>query len=470
MVGTVFQRIGSIGPSMLAAVALAVPILLGGCNESYNAVQRDLSAMHAAGRYDAAAALLDDPKNQQAFGQKSRLVYLLDRGSIALAQKQLDPALDDLDRAESFMELHRDPTAGDEVSKWLVNDTAATYYGEPYEEIYVNVLKLAARLERGEIDGGATVEARRMAGKADVLRDRYLKSLAAVNEKGGKEVQGWSGMPQPPRGPAAPVQTTDGQFIESPLGLYLSAIAFMKSGDPELQSVVSRRLNTAISAQRGLIGPVRPEDFGRLGELVPDDANALFVALSGRGPTKVPKSFGPIPIYTYTIYFELPELEGGSAEADEAVVVFEDEPSRPPLQLSFVEDMRSVAKANHEQQLPLIYARAYLRSSLKAAAVAVGTEAARRGTKNNDSQTAIEIAGIIGGLLFVTQTEKADLRCWTFLPGQAHVGLAKLAPGEHRVHIDYLRGGQRLYSTPSQTMRVGGGRNDLSTVVGHFWR
>jgi hypothetical protein len=466
MVGTVFQRVGIKARLSAAAMALAGATLLTACNESYNAIQRDLAAMHADGRYDAAAAMLDDPKNQSAFGQKSRLVYLLDRGAIALAQDDLDVALSDLEAAEEFMELRRDPSAGDEVSKWLVNDTAATYYGEPYEEIYVNVLKLAARLERGEIDGGATVEARRMAGKADVLRDRYLRSFAAVEQKGRQEVRGWSGTQS--LGPQYP--TSKGEFIESTLGLYLSAIAFMKSGDPELQSVVSRRLNTAIEAQGDLVGPLNPESFARLGDLDADDANTLFVAFSGRGPTKVPQSFGPIPIYTYTIYFELPELVGGSAEPDSVRVVFEDDPDKAPLELSLAEDMRSVAKANHERQLPLIYARAYLRSSLKAASVAIGTEAARRGTRDNDAQAAIEIAGIIGGLLFVTQTEKADLRCWTFLPGQAHVGLAKLPPGEHRVRIEYWGGGRLLHTTPSQTISVGDRRNDLTTLVEHFWR
>jgi len=421
--------------------------------------------MYADGDYAAAAALLDDPKNQQAFGHKSQLLYWLDRGSIALARANLELGIDNLEQAEQFMENRREPTAGDEVSKWLINDAAATYYGEPYEEIYVNVLKLAARLERGQIEGGATVEARRMAGKADVLRDRYLRTYAAVNQKGASEVRGYS---SPSLG--AQYQTTGGEFIESPLGLFLSAVTFMKSGSPDLQDVVARRLDTAIKSQRGLIGPVRAESFEGLGQTRPDDVNTMFVAFSGRGPTKVARTFGPMPIYTYTVYFELPELQGGSAEAEGARVVFEDG-AAPPLNLALAEDMRSVATANHERQLPLIYARSFLRSTLKATAVAVGTEAARRGTSNKESaQAAVEIAGILGGMLFVTQTEKADLRCWTFLPGQAPVGLAKLPPGEHTVHIEYLRGGVVLYSTPPQTIVVGDRRNDLATVVGYFWK
>ena len=137
MAGPVFQRIRW----LLAAATLAA---LSACNEAYNAAQRDLADMHAAGRYDTAAAYLDDAANRDRFGEKSQLLLWLDRGSVALAQSLPEVAIDQLEKAEEFMESRRDPNAGDEISQWLVNDTARTYYGEPYEEIYVNVLKLAA--------------------------------------------------------------------------------------------------------------------------------------------------------------------------------------------------------------------------------------------------------------------------------------------------------------------------------------
>lgn len=468
--GTVIQRTERPRPARAwlrawAAGLLALPAaLLTACTDPMTVLQKDLDALHAQGRYDEAAAVLDDPESQRVFGEKNRLLYWLNRGAVALARDNPETAIEMLEHAESTMEVAREPTAGEELGKWLINDTAAPYYGEPYEEMYVNVLKLLAQLERGNIEGGATVEARRLAGKADVLRDRHLRTVAAIEREGSKEVRGFS----PPR--VGPFETSGGAFVESPLGTYLTAVTFMKSGETDLQSVAGRRLLSSIEAQGRLIGPVDPRNFAALGELPAEEANALFVALSGRGPTKEAESFGPIPLYTYTIYYELPVLRGGSGEVDSALVVFEDG-SRPPIELSLVEDMRSVARANHEAHLPVIYLRAFLRSSLKAAAVAIGTEAARRGASRSDSgQAVIEIAGILGGLLLVSQTEKADLRSWTFLPGRAHVGLAKLTPGEHRVRIDFYSGGRRVHSSPVRTISVGGGARDLATVVEHYWR
>jgi len=453
----------------MCGLLLITLTLWAGCTDPFLTHRKTLEALYVQGRFDQAAAVMDSPEGQSVYGDRNRLLYWLDRGSVALAENQPALAISNLEKAEGYMEVRREPTAGDEIGKWLINDTAAAYFGEPYEEQYVNVLKLLAQLENGNIEGGATVEARRMAGKADVLRGKYLQAIGEVNKKGTSEVRGYS-----PPSLGDRYNSTGGEFVESTLGAYLSAVTFMKAGDASAQDVAARRLLTDIEAQRGLIGPVRAEDFASLADMRAGEANTLIVALSGRGPTKEAVRFGPIPLYTYTVYFELPELRGGSAEAARARVVI-DNGTIAPQELSFIEDLRAVATENHKRQLPLIYARSYIRSSLKAATVAIATEAARKGRGGkNDTQAVIEIAGIIGGLLFVSQTEKADLRCWTFLPGQAHVGLLNLPPGEHTVRVEYLSGGGGvLYSSPPRTVRVGAtgtGTNELNTIVEHFWR
>lgn len=452
-------------PVLQVIVVALLVLFAGGCADPFREHRQNLEALHAQGRFDQAAAIMDSPLGRDLYGEKNQLLYWLDRGTIALAMDQPGIAIDNLERAEDFMEVRREPSAADEIGKWLINDTAAPYYGEPYEEQYVNVFKLLAQLEQGNVEGGATVEARRMAGKADVLRDRFLRATHAVEAAAQRE----GAATPPPLGPA--FANPEGEFVESPLGDFLTAVAFLKSGDSDLQSVAARRLLTAIKTQRGLIGPVRPEPFEQLESLRPSEVNTLIVALSGRGPTKTAVQFGPIPIYTYTVYFELPELRGGSAEVDRVRLVV-DGGAVPTQELSLVEDLGSVAMENHRRQLPLIYARAFLRSSIKAASVAIGTEVARKGARNHrNTQTAIEIAGILGGLLFVSQTEKADLRCWAFLPARAHVGLLNLPPGEHTIEVQYLSSnGAKLYSSPPRRVTPGASPRDLSTIVEQYWR
>ena len=206
-------------------------------------------------------------------------MYLLDHGALMLKSGQQTRAIAELEQAEKIMDYGGNKTDGDTLAQWLINDTAAAYVGEPYESIYVNVLKLCAQLTRtdekasastgqGIISGGATVEARRAAAKADLLRDRFASSQAALNS----DIQKQRDIPQDAASSMSSVvnaapPTTAGQFIESPLGTYLTAVTFMKSGERSLQEVAGRRLSDSIQKQGSLIGNVNPEAFKSLGTL-----------------------------------------------------------------------------------------------------------------------------------------------------------------------------------------------------------
>lgn len=399
---------------------------------------------------------------KQEYGDKNRLLWWLDRGAAALALGDTSSTLANLEKAEEFMDVFRSPSAADELGKWLLNDTAAPYFGEAYEDMYVNVFKLLAQLEAGNLQGGATVEARRMATKADALRDRYLRLKSAVGKQGGSGFEAKAS-------PGQMVATTDeGQFVESPLGTYLTAVTFLKTGEPAMHEVASRRLKTAIDAQRGLIGPVEESNFAGLEGMRQDEANVLVVAMSGRGPRKVANRIGPIPVFEWPVYFELPELVGGVAEAAGARLALDDGTF---VGLALVEDLRSVATANHRRQLPLIYARTFLRSSIKAATAYALTKTWQNNSKRGSERDIATVVGTLSGLAFVGLTEKADLRCWELLPAQAHVGMVRLPPGEHNARVEYLSStGGVLYSGPWKSFAAGDRPTDLFTLVEHYWR
>ncbi len=472
----------SVSLSLIAAVTLAT---LSGCDSAFTTHRENLDMLVANARYDVAARVLDEPQVIDQYGEKNRLLYWLERGAVALATEDPERTIAELNKADDYMEVLRTSNTGDELGKWLLNDTASPYYGSSHEDMYVSVLKLLAHLEAGRVTasdsrGGATIEARRLASKSDYLRDRFVRQSESLRDS-PEYADARATMP------GADDYPTDGQFVESPLGTYLSAVTFMKADESSMQDVAGRRLLSAIDLQQkatrmeaGPVGGVVADAkaFENLGSLRPSDANVLIVALSGRGPTKQPERVGPIPIYTYTLYFELPRLVEHPSRAGGARVVVEaaDTASSAPLAvqpLDFIEDLSAIARSNFARELPGIYARTYIRSSAKAAAWAVGTEAARKGTSNKESaQAAVEIAGIIGGFLFVTQTEKADLRTWAFLPGQAHVGLLRLEPGRYRARVEYLSSssstGVVLFALPWREIEVRPGASSLTTVVEHW--
>ena len=456
------------------AAWLVAGLGVGGC--AFENHREDMARLAGSGDYRAAAATLDSPEVQRMYGENSRLVWLLDRGAIALALGKPEEAIDLLERAEAIMDIEKGNNAGDTLLQWTVNDASAKYYGEPYEDLYTNVLKLAAQLQRGVVQGGATVEARRAASKANLLRDRYLRGQRELEGKARSQFGGRLDTTGPFAG-----RTTGGQFVESPLGAFLTAVTFNKTGDAENQAVAARRLAEIIAAQGPLIGPVRAEDFAGLERQAPEASNLLVVAFSGTAPTKHPERFGPIPIYTYPVYFEVPVLRGGRSIVTGARLVAEPvvagtggEGGRAvgeafTVDMPLVEDMASVARANHEAALPQIYARAIIRSSLKAAASAAATEAVRRSSSDRN-QGAVEVLGVLIGMAVVGLTERADLRCWTFLPGQAHVGLAKLPAGKWRVRVEYLAGGSVVHASEAQEVSVSEDPAALATVLSRFAR
>lgn len=467
--------------ALLALCALALP----GCVTPFDTNRVELRQLHEQGRYQQAAAVLDAPATKDLYSGRNQLLYWLDRGAVALALGDTQTTVDLLEKAELYMEVKREPSSGDEFSRWLLNDTVTPYYGEPYEDLYTNVLKMLARLERNEIGGGATVEARRLAGKADVLRDRYVRTRQAV----AKEAKSNSSLGPPPSSTGADINA-EGQFLESTLGTYLTALAFMKDGDAASQAVAGRRLQSSLELQKNLQGGVDGSRFAGIGDLSPSAVNVLFVGLSGRGPYKVAQRIGPIPLYEWPVYFELPQLVGGSAEVGSVRVIAEPiaadgggggggaEPRN--ILLDKVEDLRAVATENHRRQLPLIYTRTLIRSQLKAAAAFAGTQAVKGASSRGGARDAAQIGMILAGLAFVTLTEKADLRCWNFMPGRADVGAVRLEPGQYRVRLVFQSssggGGNAgfapaAYTTPERIITVGPSPDkELVTIVEHYWR
>jgi hypothetical protein len=394
--------------------------VLAGCREFAN--QRAVLEGYAStGQYQQAAAYLDDPKVHEQYGKKNQVLWQLDRGSLAQAMGDSDDAVKLLNDAEATIEVQREKSAGDVVGQWVINDTAAKYIAEPYEDMYLNVIKTLAHLQAGRVQDGASVEVRRMASKADQLRDLYVKYEEQLKKEGGKALEQSSGL----------IGTgTGGQFVESPLGTYLTAVTFMKTGDSEFQRVAGRRLLDSIHLQQSFIGPVREQDFEALPEMNPSDVNVLAVALSGQGPTKFAERVGPIPLGTVPVYFELPQLKTYPSEVGAARIEVDGSGGEGGVScpLALVEDLSSVATENHKRLLPAIYARTLVRYMTKAGISVALTEAARRQASNSD-QGWVQLAGVLAGLAVIGATEEADLRCWIFLPGQARVGLMKLAPG-----------------------------------------
>jgi hypothetical protein len=433
-------------------------LAIGGCQAPFDRYQAELRDHLDQGRYEQIEAALDDPRNELRDRKADRLLWMLDRGAVALVLDDPTMTIEVLNEAEELMDRRRKRSLAEGLAAMTVSDQLTTYLGEPYEDIYVNVLKMLAHMEAGRLRGGATVEARRLATKVDLLRDEYLQIERRLSDSGPETA-----------GPGAArhrevASVQGGEFIESTLGTYLTAVTFMHTGNRQHQAVAARRLQQAIEAQGHLLGPVSADAFSDLGSLEPQDANFLAVALSGQGPYKVAQRVGPIIIHGTPIYFERPVLyDTPSAVAEVRLRV--EGAAVSSSDLCLIEDFGSVAYENNRRQLPLIYARTMARAAAKSIALSQANQA----LYNSSDDAGLAVAAALVGLLFLAGTEHADLRCWTMLPGQAHVELMRLEPGTHRVVLEFVDAhGVVIHSSPPRDLEVTEG--GLTTIVEAFWR
>ncbi|MGH7243048.1 MAG: hypothetical protein ACREJD_06490 [Phycisphaerales bacterium] len=452
------------GAAFAAGLVAAVP--LSGCTTPFDIAQDRLRSEHQAGQFAAATKTLEEPETIDAFGDRNRLLWLLDRGGVALAQNDAAATMRSLEDAEKRIDAQRALRPSEQAAQWVLNDTVVPYIAPPFEDIYVNVFKMLMQMEQGRLDGGATVEARRMANKTNLLRDQYLHETQALKEKAG---QGYGAAER--TGNATRYSTpTGGEFIESPLGTFLTAITFMKTGDRELQRVAGRRLLQAMEAQPKLFPNVNKNAFADLSDLDPSAGNVLMVAMTGCGPYLVAERVGPIAVFSFPVYFELPRMiQRGSAIAAGRIETQDSTGTiREGGTLELVEDLGAVTAENFARQLPLIYQRTMVRYLVKAGATVGASEVAAQTQHDSGTQMLIRSVGGLIGLAVLGATEKADLRSWEFLPAKAFVGLTKLPPGAHRVRVVYLNAAsQPVGQSPWRDVTIPDGpvAGQLATVV-----
>lgn len=428
-------------------------VCLAGCESAFDRHRAALIRAHDRGDYAEASALLEEANEKGLYERKNEVLWLLERGAAAAASGESKLAVSALNQAEQQTEFFYEQSAGDIAGQWLIGERASRYITRAYENQYLNVLKMLAHFQAGTIENGPTVEARRMASKADRMRDVYADVLDEVRTRGVDEEY---------------TLKDPGAFIESPLGVYLSAVAFRENGQEEMAGIALNRLRTAAAAQAGLGISGETAYVDELSAIGASEQDALFVAVGGVGPRLTRQSVGPIFIYMTPIYFELPQIEPGGSRADRAIVEIEESGGTTrTIELDLIEDFNAVAEANFQQELPVVHARTYVRALTKSGLFTAGGIAVASSDSSSEVKAAGLLVSLIGGLVYLSATEKADVRSWSLLPGVAWAGVLDLPEGEHRARVVFLNsGGQRLRVGEWATVR--GGAYGLDSIV-EYW-
>tara|TARA_R110000868_G_scaffold341691_3_gene602511 strand:- start:415 stop:1338 length:924 start_codon:yes stop_codon:yes gene_type:complete len=276
----------------------------------------------------------------------------------------------------------------------------------------------------------ALVETRRMSFKMEQL-DIKIKGLAeAFSKADSSKGTTW--------------KSGELNIQNSALSHYLSTILYAKAGDIDDARIEREKLTIALKEQ-GTISSFRktPEqDFKQLQD--PSSYNVLLTGFSGRAPYKVQKDarifiddFDSEKNNEFYLKFSFPVLNTFRSQVNYVRAVVNDT-IRIPMNL--IEEMDKISAEVYKAKQPIIYSRALVRATSKSVGTKLISGAVRQ--KNELLGDLLQILG------FISQeaTEKADLRGWQTMPGQAWMHTIKLPIGLNTVRIEYIgTNGRVLY-------------------------
>ena len=421
--------------------------LISGCAAyKLDMAQSDLRSSFASGDYTSTAQLIDKLDQSEVYQSKEKVLLHLEHGMVKHFANNYQESSLHFTEAENEMDALFSKSVSRAIKSFVVNDNTLAYDGEDYEDIYLNIFKSLNYIHLNELES-ALVEVRRVTYKLERLDQKYnglVESLSKADTTSTDEDK-W--------------KTGKTNVQNSALGRYLSTILYAKTDKPDDARIEYENLIQAYREQPSVYG-THPNESELRKITEPDRYNMLVQAFSGRAPVKKQNDTRLYLDETDTyLKFSLPSLETYKSRVYGIKVKVND---KPPVPLDLVEEMDLVAKEVYKVKEPIIYARTFVRTFLKAAAA----DKLKKEAKKEDD-TFGSVVNILGKIAQET-TEKADLRSWQTMPGKAYATVLNLPPGEHRIQIQYFGQSGQMIHFEDQLVNVEE-NNPLELVESIYW-
>ncbi len=397
------------------------------------------------------------------YGDKNRLLYLLDEGMVLHLAERYVESNKVLEEAYTLVEDLYTRHLRDEASGLLVNEAQRPFEGAPYEHVMINVVKALNYAALQQWDE-ALVEGRRIDHRLNVLHDKQE----------GKET-----------------------YQEDPFARYLVGMLYDITGDLNNAYVGYRKAEQVYEDSRAWSRVVFPDILKadlirtaeRLGlsdevqqyrEKFPEvsiasvsdglysQAQLIVISYHGQGPKKedviidVPVSLDALYLVALTkpwfgrstrdkrgaeslLYgihgqiarIALPRLTVKKTSLAHDVIEGTNQTASFKTQSERVYDIAAVAEKNLDDDYNGLVLRAVARSAMKMAAAEGITIGARAAAGRNNQDWVGLLVGAIARI-FALATEEADIRSWRTLPGELQLTRLWVDPGDYSVAIQSM--------------------------------
>ncbi|MGQ0811729.1 MAG: COG3014 family protein [Nitrospiraceae bacterium] len=414
---------------------------------------------------------------ESEYGSKSRVLYGMDRGMTLHLAAQYSRSNAVLEKAEDEVDRLYTRKIRTESTAFLTNDTSLPYEGDPYEQVFINVVKALNYAALGQFEE-ALVEARRIDNRLNVLSDqvrdkseyrddafaRYLTGMlyeafgdvnnAFIAYRKAYETydatRAWSRTPIPAMLRSDLLRVTDALHLSTEFEDYRRAFPeTVWQSNQEQQSLaqvivisyngraprkedlfidvpVSLDALQLVLLNRGVFAGGRRDTRG---------VDTALYGLNGRVVrVAIPRL---VPQKTQVAYEQVQLVKGGEAPFMGRTEV--------------AQNITAQAEARLSKRLPGITTKAVARAAMKYAMAEGATYGARSAAgKDNADWVGLLVSLISHG--FAVASEEADKRSWRTLPDEIHLARLWVPPGDYEVRVRPV--GRQSISLGPDTMRV----------------
>ncbi len=459
-------------------------VLLAGCGPSVNRYLLIEASLRAHDPKGADAIIQRDEKE---YGEKSRVLYGMDRGMTLQLAGDYQQSNTVLEQAEEELDRLYTRKIRTETLAFMTNDTALPYEGDPYEQVLINVLKALNYAVLGQWQD-ALVEARLIDHRLNVLSDR-IKEKNAYREDGFarylsgilyestgdvnnafiayrnayetfESTRAWSHTTVPHQLRADLLRTAEALHFTQELAEYQHVFPDTRW---ETSQALQHLAQVVVISYNGR-APRKEDQFLDL----PISLNALQLVLLNRGFSQATQhSNQAVDTVLYglngrVVRVALPRLVPQKTHVPvDTVSLIPESGTRVTLNTELVHNVTALADKALSERMAGITVKALARAATKFALA----EGATRGAQQAAGKDAGPWVGLLVGLLtkgLAVASEEADKRSWQTLPDEIHLARVWVPPGRYQVQDQLIDGSHDpLKPEARRTLSLGPGETTV---------
>jgi hypothetical protein len=403
--------------------------IITGCASN---LRRELEVDYYLEEQEYNEALAQLQENEKKFGDKNRLLYLLNAGAISHYAGQYDTSNTYFEEAYMLAEdLYTKSISREAMAK--VSPNMRPYYGEDYEKVMINTFMALNYLQLGNLED-AHVEARRIDAVLSLLTQKYENENKYKNDAFGRYLAGI-------------IEELDNEPNDALISYmqayqayrdYQEMFSFPVPGQIKKDILRLCRLLDFDQKYRSYLEEFGEEfDEREITGKRGDTGEIIFIFMTGLAPFKREMNTRFTAVgsdgKTHTFQVQIPQLIERPSMIKEVWVTCGNATNLSST-AEIVQHMGKIAEKNMEDKKPMMLLGAWTRALAKF----IATEKAKD-KMEGDSFWGNLLKGAITDALAEEMT-KADIRCWRTIPEKIMLYRKRVPPGSYKFLIKYLGG------------------------------